>query len=132
MRCEQCGTCCTQTQMLLSEADIKRLERSGYARDFFIRFSKSGYAQLRNRGGHCVFYDLKNKCCSVYSERPEGCRLYPVILDESKGIIADAICHAKGTISEVEKAETGLRILRLLRTIDQETEDNKRKANLAR
>jgi Fe-S-cluster containining protein len=56
----------------------------------------------------------------VYLDRPSGCRLYPVILDEDKGIILDDICQSKETITEKEKNAGGKRVLKLLRIIDAE------------
>ena len=120
MRCSNCGVCCTQTEMLLSEKDIARLVNRGFRKTDFVKFSKNGYAQLKNREGYCVFYDLKNRRCNVYLDRPSGCRLYPVILDEDKGIILDDICQSKETITEKKKIAEGKRVLKLLRIIDAE------------
>jgi Fe-S-cluster containining protein len=68
--------------MLLSSEDIERLETKGYSEEFFVRFDRAGYAKLRNREGHCVFYEVEKRRCSVYADRPLGCRLYPVIYDK--------------------------------------------------
>lgn len=106
--------------MLLSQKDINRLKKLGYTLDQFVRFDSQGYATLKNRGGYCVFYDLENRCCSVYASRPSGCRVYPVIVDEEKGIILDSICEMRCTISEREKALKGKRVVRLLEVIDSE------------
>jgi Fe-S-cluster containining protein len=38
---------------------------------------------LKNRNGRCVF--LGDKGCIIYSFRPEGCRLYPLIYNENNG-----------------------------------------------
>ncbi len=118
MRCLRCGTCCQETDMLLSAEDISRLERKGYRRDFFARFDKEGFALLRNRQGRCVFYDPGKRGCDVYVSRPEGCRVYPVIYDEEKGIIVDDICHAQATITESEKNSRGRKVRKLLDRID--------------
>ncbi len=80
---------------------------------------------LRNSKGYCVFYDPKNRQCNVYADRPAGCRVYPVILDEEKGIILDDICHSRDTITDVEKSVKGKRVIRLLERIDYEA-DNRR------
>jgi uncharacterized protein len=121
MHCSHCGVCCTETEMLLSKEDIKRLVKKGYNKKFFLRYDKKGYAQLRNRNGYCVFYDLQNRQCNIYVDKPLGCTVYPVILDVDIGIIIDSICTAKDTISDQEKAEKGKIVIRLLEQIDNET-----------
>jgi Fe-S-cluster containining protein len=120
MRCLRCGVCCRETEMLLSVGDIERLERKGYRKEFFVRFDGAGYAKLQNRQGYCVFYDVEKRRCKVRADRPLGCRIYPVIYDEAKGIVVDTICHAQGTVSEKQKVKRGKRVLKLLEKIDAE------------
>ncbi len=120
MRCTNCGVCCTETEMLLSNEDIKRLKKLGFHKKYFVRIDKSGYAQLKNRDGYCVFYDLTKKRCSVYNNKPSGCSVYPVILDEDVGIIIDDICQAKDSITAEEKEEKGKEVIKLLQAIDDE------------
>lgn len=129
MHCLRCGICCRETEMLLSKKDIEQLEKKGYIRDFFIRFDNKGYARLRNQRGHCVFYDTKNKSCRVRSYRPSGCRIYPVIYDENKGVTIDTICPNRNTITEKLKTKRGQRVVQLLRIIDAEAE-RRRQARL--
>ena len=120
MRCSNCGVCCTETEMLLSKKDIARLEKKGFSQNQFVNFDNEGYAVLKNREGYCVFYDLKNRQCSVYADRPAGCRVYPVIVDEEIGIILDDICQSRNTITPSEKKLKGKRVIRLLEVIDAE------------
>ncbi len=120
MRCSNCGVCCTETEMLLSKKDIKRLEKKGFSQNLFVQYDRQGYAQLKNRDGYCVFYDLKNRHCSVYVDRPAGCRVYPVILDEEVGIILDDICESRNSITHSEKKSKGKRVIDLLEVIDAE------------
>ncbi|MCW4010541.1 MAG: YkgJ family cysteine cluster protein [Candidatus Bathyarchaeota archaeon] len=127
MRCARCGICCRETDMLLSEEDITRLEKQGFTREFFVRFDREGYALLRNRQGCCVFYDTQKRGCSVYAFRPSGCRVYPVIFDEENGVVVDSICHAQATISEAEKLRRGKQVLRLLEKIDAEAKSRRSK-----
>jgi len=68
----RCGRCCTETEMLLSCIDIQRLEQLGYKVRAFAWFDKTGYARLRNRRRHCVFYNVAEHSCKVYPYRPEG------------------------------------------------------------
>ena len=123
MRCSNCGVCCIETEMLLSQKDIKRLEKSGFSQNQFVLFDKHGYAQLRNREGYCFFYDRLNHKCSVYVDRPSGCRVYPVILDEVTGIILDSICESRKSITQSEKNLKGKRVIRLLKIIDSEANE---------
>ncbi len=83
MRCLdiKCSKCCYETEMPLSEKDIKRIEKLGYSRDEFSLI-KDGIRVLKNINGHCFF--LKNGKCFIYKYRPEGCRYYPVIYDVDK------------------------------------------------
>lgn len=127
MRCSRCGTCCQETDMLLSTKDIKRLEKKGYRRDFFVRSNEEGYLLLRNRQGCCVFYSAKDQCCNVYADRPAGCRVYPVIYDEEKGVIIDNICQAQTSITEEEKTVRGRKVRRLLDLIDNEVKTRTQK-----
>jgi uncharacterized protein len=123
MRCSNCGVCCTETEMLLSKKDIKRLEKIGFSQNQFVIFDKHGYAKLRNREGYCFFYDRLNQKCSVYIDRPAGCRVYPVILDEDTGIILDSICESRKSITQSEKNIKGKRVIRLLDIIDSEAHE---------
>ena len=120
MRCSNCGVCCTETEMLLSKKDIKRLERKGFNQNQFVKYDKQGYAQLKNLDGYCIFYDLKNRQCRVYVNRPAGCRVYPVILHEARGIILDSICQSRQSITLSEKKLKGQRVIKLLEVIDSE------------
>ena len=113
--------------MLLSNEDIERLERKGYKGDFFVQFDKYGYAVLRNREGNCVFFDSEKLVCRERENRPFGCRIYPIMHDEDKGIVIDEVCPAKGTISEKQKARKGKKVLKLLEKIDAEAEKRRLK-----
>ncbi len=120
MHCSHCGICCTETEMLLSNEDIKRLEKKGFHKKYFMKIDKQGYAQLKNRNGYCVFYDLEKRQCSVYNDKPAGCGVYPVILDEETGVIIDDICPEKSTITSEEKEAKGKAVIKLLEVIDAE------------
>jgi Fe-S-cluster containining protein len=124
MRCSHCGKCCEETEMLLSRADTKRLERAGYDTRKFARQDKDGYARLRNRHGFCVFYDVERRRCRVYRFRPLGCRVYPVIFSEEEGVVVDDICPVRETVSRVELELKGKIVVRLLRRIDREAENS--------
>ena len=125
MHCIRCGVCCQETDMMLSDEDIVRIEKQGYLQDSFVRFDRERYALLRNRQGHCVFYNAQERRCYIYAYRPSGCRVYPVVYDEEKGITIDSICHYQQTISEREKVRKGKRVLKLLDKIDCEAQSRR-------
>lgn len=75
--------------MTLTEADVERLRSAGY-RDF-ARVNGDGDLELVNRDGRCVF--LEDGRCRVYRVRPEGCRLYPLVLDlDDDRVVRDRFC----------------------------------------
>ncbi len=76
-RAHSCDRCCWRTRMTLTAADVARLRAAGRRR--FCRRNRDGIPQLVNHAGRCVF--LVGGRCSVYEIRPEGCRLYPLILN---------------------------------------------------
>ncbi|RJS79168.1 YkgJ family cysteine cluster protein [Candidatus Bathyarchaeota archaeon] len=126
MHCSHCGKCCENTEMPLSEADIKRLERIGYPRRTFVRYDEEGYARLLNKDGYCVFFDKENKKCKVYKFRPLGCRLYPVIYSDEEGIVVDDICPMRDTVSKIEIERKGKLLIKLLKILDREAEQRLR------
>ena len=84
-----CHICCLNTRMTLTEADAEGLEATG-RRDFYF-VNDDHDLQLINVDGHCIF--LVDGRCSVHDDRPEGCRLYPLILDLSVDrVVLDAFC----------------------------------------
>jgi Fe-S-cluster containining protein len=84
-----CHLCCINTRMTLTEADVALLEAAGRRRFSFL--NEDRVPQLRNVSGHCVF--LVEGRCSVYEQRPEGCRLYPLILDlDLDRVVRDDFC----------------------------------------
>jgi hypothetical protein len=102
MHCSHCGLCCEKTEMMLTSADVKRLERAGLDRKKFTCHDKNGFVRLKNHHGFCVFYNVEKHRCKIYKHRPSGCRVYPVIYSEQEGIITDDLCPMKNTIPESE------------------------------
>jgi len=121
MRCSHCGICCEKTEMQLSKADIRLLEKAGYNREKFVRFNRQGFAQLRNSRGYCVFYQTAKHRCKAYKHRPLGCRIYPIIYSEEEGVIVDDLCPLAGTVSKKEIESKAEKLTRLLQKIDSET-----------
>ena len=71
-------------------SDVKRIEKNGYNRSEFL-VEKEGFIVLQNIKGHCYF--LKDKRCSIYKSRPQGCRFYPLIYDfDVEEILIDELC----------------------------------------
>ena len=106
--------------MLLSTKDIAQLEKKGYKKEFFTSIDKAGYAVLRNYEGRCAFFDAEKRRCNVYAERPSGCRIYPIIFDEDKGIVADTTCQARKSVTQQDKDRKGRKVLKLLKLLDKE------------
>jgi len=79
--------------MPLSNQDVERIKLLGFGTEFFIT-SKNGWFQLKNKDGRCVFNN--GFMCLIYKDRPEGCRLYPIIYDKDKRYaIYDKYCPYK-------------------------------------
>ncbi len=66
--------------MVLLEDDVKRIVGLGFKESSFA-VESDGFKMLRNSSyGRCVFHDGKK--CTIYSNRPAGCKLYPIVFDE--------------------------------------------------
>jgi Fe-S-cluster containining protein len=91
-----CHACCIGTEMTLTEADVALLEDAGWTD--FCHVNRHGDLELGNRNGRCVFLDGSR--CRVYRVRPEGCRLYPFVLDiASDRVVRDRSCPHRGEFS---------------------------------
>jgi Fe-S-cluster containining protein len=76
--------------MILSEDDVQRIVNLGFKEGSFM-VESDGFKVLRNSSGRCVFHDGKQ--CTIYSNRPAGCRLYPIIFDEDLNRpVKDRLC----------------------------------------
>lgn len=94
--CHQCGNCCTDYVVPVSDAEKKRIEGQGWeqfpeyaGKPLFVRHSpwwkfwKKKY-RLRTIDDHCQFLDEKG-LCRIHGKfgldaKPFACRLYPFIL----------------------------------------------------
>jgi hypothetical protein len=52
-----CGVCCEKTGMMLSNADVERLDRMGYDREKFARYDRHGFVRLRNHHERWAYLD---------------------------------------------------------------------------
>jgi len=86
----RCVKCCIETEMPLTEEDIRRISGLGYkVEEFSVRDGEK--FRLKNKFGRCVF--LTDEGCKIYAFRPEGCRLYPLVFDDSlKKPVLDELC----------------------------------------
>jgi hypothetical protein len=120
-----CHRCCLNTRMTLTEADAARLEAVTQRDFFFVNDDQD--LQLINEDGHCIF--LVDGRCSVHDDQPEGCRLYPLILDLSVDrVVLDAFCPwaKEFTFTEDDRVE-------LRRSVtDEESENRIRAASRSR
>ncbi|HVL49168.1 MAG TPA: YkgJ family cysteine cluster protein [Candidatus Thermoplasmatota archaeon] len=126
-----CSKCCWETEMLLTEEDIARLEAKGHARERFVEIDGEGFASLRNvpaaapdEGHHCVFLtktggapegaDPDHKpgwTCGVYADRPQGCRHYPLALTPEGRMVRDDECPHRAAFSIPPDGQRRLRAL---------------------
>ena len=67
--------------MPLSKEDIEHIIRSGFDYSYFV-VNRNGWLQLKNYDGRCVFNDGRE--CLIYENRPEGCKIYPLVYDEDE------------------------------------------------
>lgn len=78
--CLDCGNCCIIAQPIFFPKDITRLAnhfnitRDELKEKYLVFNKKDDYWETK--GTPCVFL-LKDKKCSVYESRPDGCREYP-------------------------------------------------------
>src|SRR4029079_16464375 len=94
--CHQCGNCCTDYHVPVSEEEKQRIQGQGWdqlpgfqGKPLFVRHSswwkfwKKKY-RLRTQDDRCIFLDEKG-LCKIHAQfgllaKPFACRLYPYIL----------------------------------------------------
>ena len=113
-----CVECCLETEMPLTRVDMRRITREGFRlSDFAVKVGVEW--RLRNSSGRCFF--LSGGLCRIYSHRPEGCRLYPLVYDEDTGRPAmDDLCPHRREF-ETEKEDVAS-LIRLIRRLEKEAE----------
>jgi Fe-S-cluster containining protein len=86
--CLKCpGYCCTYAEIEISQRDIERLARHfdlepDIAQERFTKTDSKGTVMLRHKRDRifdtiCMFFDQKERRCTVYEARPGVCRKYP-------------------------------------------------------
>ncbi|MHA1203934.1 MAG: YkgJ family cysteine cluster protein [Candidatus Heimdallarchaeaceae archaeon] len=121
----QCFECCKETEMVLSNEDILRIKKLGYKIQEFALY-EDGFYILKNKNGYCVF--LKNGKCSIYKNRPEGCKYYPLIFDvESNSVIIDKDCPKKEKFNLNNYSYLRTNVLHFVLRLFKEKEERKRR-----
>ncbi len=76
--------------MPVSHKDIERIKKLGFDTNYFVT-EQNGWLQLKNQDGRCVFHN--GVICQIYENRPDGCKLYPIIYDkDEKHAVFDEDC----------------------------------------
>jgi hypothetical protein len=84
--------------MPLLNEDLLRIGKLGFKEEYFA-IESEGFKVLRNSDkGRCVFHDGER--CTIYANRPSGCKLYPVIFDENMNqAVKDKLCPFRSEFS---------------------------------
>ncbi len=109
--CMKCGKCCENTEMELSEKDIRRIVKiikdKPNLKQFYIIDKESGEKKLRNIKGRCIFQNPDTLSCTIYEHRPEGCKFYPLIYDGSNNkCVLDQDCPNRYMFYQDENERT--------------------------
>jgi Fe-S-cluster containining protein len=78
-QCGRCSRCCYYKDVRVNPFEVQRLSRSRNTdtTEFLRRYTDADGTLLRKRSdGACIF--LTSEGCSVYSDRPLVCRIYPL------------------------------------------------------
>ena len=106
---KNCCKCCKETEMMLTGKDVERLEKLGFKREEFC-VRDGNFLKLCNINGVCFFLDPEKGLCTVYENRPEGCRLYPIVFDLlRRKCVLDKTCPYRNLVLEevlLENCET--------------------------
>lgn len=117
-----CSLCCMDTEMPLTEEDARRLEALGHDRAAFSRvvdgvlLLRTDPARRTDAGEPCHF--LHEGKCSVYAERPTGCRIYPFVLNEQRRMVRDEDCPHRAEFRPDPALHR--RLLKVVGTIERE------------
>jgi len=120
-KCENCGECCLETEMILSKSDINRIIKNSpksLIKNDFVFKNNDGFFQLKNIRDQCIFFNSLLKKCKIYEFRPQGCRFYPLIFDFfTKNSIFDNDCPRSNLFyqNKTELQNTCENLLRFLK-----------------
>lgn len=100
-----------------------RIEALGHKRADFSVLDEDLVPQLVNNGDHCVFLGTNGRC-TIYHDRPDGCRLYPLVWDRDQNkVVRDDFCPWNKEFPKDPQKEAAL--LRVLRTLESEAANRK-------
>jgi hypothetical protein len=112
--------------MLLSYQDIENIEKKGYEKKYFVR-EHEGWFQLKNANGRCIFHNGDK--CTIYEDRPAGCRLYPVVYEKnSRSAILDNECPLRHCFIPTKPKEEQL--FKLVSVLESERGQRHKKNNI--
>lgn len=103
--------------MPLTLEDLKRISALGFRVTEFAIFNGEKW-KLKNENGRCYFLDDQTNLCTIYSQRPEGCRIYPIIYIEDSGVGVDEECPMAHTVTEEEIKRKTPKLLKLIWEIE--------------
>ncbi|MHA1324256.1 MAG: YkgJ family cysteine cluster protein [Candidatus Helarchaeota archaeon] len=119
--CVLCAKCCEQTEMLLSNEDIRRIQMRTKLPKQKFAFLQEGYYHLRNHDKFCVFLDKETSRCKIYAFRPLGCRFYPIIFDPyQQKCVVDKDCSNRREIPTKLVRSQCSALKQFLRLLEQE------------
>ncbi|HIH87860.1 TPA: YkgJ family cysteine cluster protein, partial [Candidatus Bathyarchaeota archaeon] len=73
--------------------------------------------RLKNRGKNCFF--LEGGKCGIYENRPEGCRIYPLVYDvDAHKFVYDPVCPHSAEFKATREDKD--RLKRLIRRLERE------------
>ena len=112
--------------MILTDEDLTRIEKAGNLRkDFCLpRSEADGFWQLKNIDSRCFFLNKEGQC-TIYSIRPYGCRVYPLVYEPSDNdILIDEDCREVVWFSKQEYEEEQVDFVREIgKTLIKEAEE---------
>lgn len=96
-----CAVCCHDTAMPLTPSDVLRIAtRTGQHPDAFSREAEGIRILINTAAGACTLLG-PDDLCTVYADRPIGCRTYPLILDAEDAAFLDELCPHRAEFPEV-------------------------------
>ena len=97
--CAECGShCCKLGGVIATQSEVDAILAEGYPNNF-IELSNDVYGTHWGDDGHCPYLDHGK--CLIYSVRPLGCRMFPVVQTRSGDIIL-VHCPLRSRISDEE------------------------------
>jgi len=111
-----CVACCIETEMPLTDGDLKEIEKLGFKRADFTVITE-GETRLKNKGRQCFFLEAGG--CRIYDSRPQGCRTYPLVYDvDLHKFVFDSVCPHSTEFKTTREDKDQLK--RLIRKLERE------------